>query len=249
MAVSLEELAAKGPLKPEALRGLQDLDDYVKHEDLTVINGLKDMPPRVGTREVTDETYHRTGWILEEEITKQMLEASTKAKDSINVNLVERKQCLVMDELNEQVDLIRGLVMMFYPAYHGLGEWEPIRCLLEEKEDFYEANNSDDMNPGTATMWWAGKELQDGKLLSDYIGKNEKTKIVMKIQKKGQGPPVREPMIDKEVHTKMLSFYHKKQEEQKELEDNNEDDYMNSAWANPKALKGTLHGQGDIKFR
>lgn len=27
-------------------------------------------------------------------------------------------------------------------------------------------------------MWWAGKELQTGKLLSDYVGKNEKTKIV-----------------------------------------------------------------------
>lgn len=27
-------------------------------------------------------------------------------------------------------------------------------------------------------MWWAGKELLPGKLLRDYAGKNEKTKIV-----------------------------------------------------------------------
>jgi len=51
-AVAIEELATKGPLKPEELRGLENLDDYVKHEDITVIEGLKKMPPKVGVREV-----------------------------------------------------------------------------------------------------------------------------------------------------------------------------------------------------
>jgi len=35
----------------------------------------------------------------------------------------------------------------------------------------------------------------------------------------------------------MLAYYHKKQEEQKTLENDNEDVYMNSAWANNKNLK------------
>jgi hypothetical protein len=49
-AVALEELASKGPLKPEGLRGLDEkgYDDYLKADDLTVKNGLKDMPPKVG---------------------------------------------------------------------------------------------------------------------------------------------------------------------------------------------------------
>lgn len=34
-----------------------------------------------------------------------------------------------------------------------------------------------------AQLWWAGKELHRDKKLQDYIGKNEKTKIVVKIQK------------------------------------------------------------------
>lgn len=51
-AVALEELATKGPIKPEALRGLEGLDEYVRQEDLTVINGLKEMPPKTGCREV-----------------------------------------------------------------------------------------------------------------------------------------------------------------------------------------------------
>jgi len=77
---SMEDLASKGPLKPEALRGLSDLDDYVKHEDLTVINGLKEMPPKSGCRQVVDETNYRTGWIVSEELCNQIFEEVMKAK-------------------------------------------------------------------------------------------------------------------------------------------------------------------------
>lgn len=34
-----------------------------------------------------------------------------------------------------------------------------------------------------AQLWWAAKELKRTNLLSDYVGKNEKTKIIVKIQK------------------------------------------------------------------
>lgn len=40
-------------------------------------------------------------------------------------------------------------------------------------------------------LWWASKELQDGKILSDYVGRNDRTKIVAKIQKIGQSAPAR----------------------------------------------------------
>lgn len=71
------------------------------------------------------------------------------------------------------------------------------------------------MNEKDSTLWWAGKELFRGKILSEYIGKNEKTKIVVKLQTVGAGAPVREPMIDEETHKKMLAYYYKKQEEAK----------------------------------
>ena len=67
---------------------------------------------------------------------------------------------------------------------------------------------------------------------------------VAKLQKKGQGAPVREPVVDQDAYKNMLSFYHKKQEEMKKLEDNSEDAYLNSAWADPKALKRDLTGAG-----
>ena len=73
-AISLEDLAAKGPMKPEELRGLKNYDDYIKNEDLTTINGLKKMPPQTGVREIVDETHYRTGWLLTEEMQKMMLD-------------------------------------------------------------------------------------------------------------------------------------------------------------------------------
>ncbi|CAI2375911.1 unnamed protein product [Moneuplotes crassus] len=250
LAVSMEELATKGPQRPEELRGLEHLDEYVKSEDLTVINGLKKMPPQTGTREVIDETHYRTGWILDEEMVEEMLEGVRKAKSVIHIDNIAKKKPIAMEELNELVDWFRGMTMKAYPAFHGLGEWEPVLVLLENKEEIdHTLHGTDDMEEEKAQIWWAGKELARGKLLQDYVGKNDKSKIIVKMQHKGSGAPVREPLIDEESHKKMLSFFHKKQEEQKKLEEDDEDSYMNSAWANPKQLKDQLHGMSDIKFR
>ncbi len=181
-AISLEDLASKGPLKPEELRGLKDYDEYVKNEDITTINGLKRMPPKVGVREIVDETHYRTGWLLGEEISKHMLDESMKTKLLIHKNQVDNKVCLTKPMMMEQLDIIRGLVMMAYPAYHGLGEWEPIRVILENKEEFEEKMDlSDDLWADKSTLWICGKELQPGKVFSDYFGKNEKSKYVVKI--------------------------------------------------------------------
>jgi hypothetical protein len=43
-------------------------------------------------------------------------------------------------------------------------------------------------------LWFAGKQLQPEKKLADYLGRNENTRAVVKLQKKGTGPPAREPV-------------------------------------------------------
>ena len=40
-------------------------------------------------------------------------------------------------------------------------------------------------------------------------GKNEKTKVVIKLQNKGSGAPVREPRVDEDTHKAMLAYYYK----------------------------------------
>lgn len=89
-------------------------------------------------------------------------------------------------------------------------------------------------------MWWAGKELLREKLLNAYTGKNEKTKIIVKLTKSGSGAPTREAPIDEKTRIELMSKYHKKQEELKKIESNNEDDFANSSWANPNNLKSYL---------
>ena len=95
-AVSLEDLATKGPMKPEELRGLKDYDEYVKNEDITTINGLKKMPPRVGIREVPDDTNYRTSFLISEELSKMMMDESMKTKMMIHKQQVDYKVCLTM---------------------------------------------------------------------------------------------------------------------------------------------------------
>ena len=114
---------------------------------------------------------------------------------------------------------------MAYPGFHGLGKWEPIWVILENQEEFDEKMNlTDDLAPDNCVLWCVNKELQFGKTLSDYFGKNEKTKMVVKAQKRGGGAPQREPMIDGETHKKMLAYYHQKNEEQKKLAEADEGD-------------------------
>ena len=64
-------------------------------------------------------------------------------------------------------------------------------------------------------LWWAGKQLDRGKLLRDFIGRNEKTKIIAKLQKKGLGAPAREPVFSAQEQETMMALAHKIQEELK----------------------------------
>lgn len=252
-AVALEDLASKGPLKPEGLRGLDEktYDEYLQGDDITVRDGLKAMPPTVGERQVNDETKYRTGWVLGEDISKKMLDMAMEMKKLIHKSSVDAKRYLNKDMLQEQIDLVRGMMMMAYPGFHGLGEWEPIWLILENKEEHDEKMNlSDDLAVENTVLWIVNKEMQLGKKFSDYFGTNEKSKMVVKITKKGGGAPQREPLIDEETHKRMLAHYHKKNEEAKKMDELDDgDQYLASPWADSGNLKRQMHGTGGIKWK
>lgn len=69
------------------------------------------------------------------------------------------------------------------------------------------------MGEETAQLWWAGKEMVRSKKLKDFVGRNEKTKIIAKLQKKGQGAPAREPVFSEDEKKEMMAFAYRKQEE------------------------------------
>ena len=76
---------------------------------------------------------------------------------------------------------------------------------------------SEDLTKENTILWIVNKEMVAGKKFSDYFGINEKSKMVVKVTKKGSGAPVREPMVDEATQKRMMAFYHKKNEEQKKM--------------------------------
>ena len=106
----------------------------------------------------------------------------------------------------------------------------------------------DVMNADSASLWWAGKEFVRGKTVGDRVGRNEKTKIVCRLQAKTAGAPVREPAVSEDERKAMMAHYFKKQEERKALQADDEDSSYGSEWADPRGLKKSLLGTGGIRM-
>ena len=98
-----------------------------------------------------------------------------------------------------------------------------------------------------ASLWVCNKEFRRGQLVSDRLGNNEKTKVIAKLTTKGSGAPAREPIVSEEERNAMTAFYFKRQEELKKLALADEDDYLNSEWADPKGMKRNLQGLNNVK--
>ncbi|KAJ3184644.1 hypothetical protein HDU87_004047 [Geranomyces variabilis] len=245
-----EDLVEYGPAKPESEQGYDE-------EQLEALTKNKpDLAPE--KREVEkdgvkillnlDPTGRRTGEAPNEEMANVIRKTLTNAKACLSSDLVKSNKCLDASILDEALANIRGAIAIVWPM--GLPEWEPVRDILDDKEDLTGTQASKDVvDPASASLWWAGKEMQRDKKLADYVGKNDKTKIIAKLQKKGQGPPNREAPINEQAQKEMMAYYYRKQEEHKKLTENDEDDYVNSAWANTKSLKGSFTGIGNVSWK
>jgi hypothetical protein len=232
-----EELAKFGPAKHPEKEGLDEYAEDFGHGKI-----------EKNEHYASDPTGRRTGNRCDPKVAETLLKTVADAEAAISKHQVQKKVYLTKKMLLEKVDEIRGAVMICYPM--GLPEWDNVRLALENDEDLSGTQwSKEHLDPETSQLWWAGKQMLPGKKLRDHLGKNEKTKVVGKLQKKGAGAPQREPVVDAETQKSMLSYYHKKQEEQKQLVGDDEDDFTNSAWANPKALKGHFSGVGNIRFR
>lgn len=237
LAMSCRELAKHGPIRPEETRGLSD--SVTDHTPLDVNAYGKPTNP--------DQYGMRTGCPPPPEVADVLARTADEADAAVSHTLVAQRKTIDKKTCQGHIDNMRGAVMIAYPAYHRLPAYDPTRLELENKEELDGASEYQNiLEESQTSCWWAGKEMQNGKLLADYVGRNEKTKIVTKLQPKSSGAPVREPRIDEDTHKAMLSYYYKKQEESKKLQDDDDDSYLNSEWANPKALKNQLVGGGRV---
>lgn len=235
LAMSCKELAKHGPLRPEETRGLSDEIGKVSELD----------PNAYGQPTNPDEHGYRTGCPPPPEVSEVLHRTAEEADAAVSVTLVAQKRCINRDLCQTHIDNLRGAVMIAYPGYHRLPIYDPTRLELEDNEELDGHSELQDVLDAFATnLWWAGKELRTDQTLEQYIGRNEKTKIVAKLAPKTAGAPVREPRIDESTHKAMMAHYYKKQEDEKKLQEDDDDSYMASEWANPKSMKQALVGGG-----
>lgn len=66
-----------------------------------------------------------------------------------------------------------------------------------------------------AQLWFSGKELLPGKKIKDFLGSNEKTKVIVKLQKRGSGKPAREPLMSEDERKQFMLHAYRRQEQLK----------------------------------
>ncbi|VDM35507.1 unnamed protein product [Hydatigera taeniaeformis] len=165
----------------------------------------------------------------------------------ISKDFVEQGKALTKELVNEAFLMLSGAVTIVYPM--GLPPYDPIQMELKNEEELSGTHAGTEVIPSEdAALWFSGKEMLPGKLLSDYVGRNEKTKVIVKIQKRGAGAPAREAVISEADQRALMAYYYRRQEELKKLEENDDDSYLNSAWSEPGQLKRQFHGLSDIKW-
>mmetsp|Transcript_19400 Transcript_19400/g.25565 ORF Transcript_19400/g.25565 Transcript_19400/m.25565 type:complete len:285 (-) Transcript_19400:156-1010(-) len=235
LASALRQLAEFGPMKPVEEQGLDEIKE--EHEGVAIEKGEFYKP---------DPTGLRVGNGIGPQLTETFERVCADAEAAMHIEQVQRRIATTQDILQEKLDNMRGAVMMAFPM--GLPSWDTVQLLLEGVEglDGTQAG-MDILEPSTTELWGAGKEFVRGQLVSDRLGRNEKTKMVVKLQKPGDGPPAREPAVTEDERKAMMAYYFKKQEELKKLAEADDDDYLNSSWADPKQLQKGLRGVGDIK--
>ncbi|CAX64231.1 hypothetical protein PFAG_02487 [Plasmodium falciparum Santa Lucia] len=229
------ELAKHGPLRPEGLRGLCE-------EDLKIMN-TEGYNPKDATN--LDQYNFRTGIPPAKEEGKKLMEVVEHVKNELSIHRIEKNMTVNVNKLNEYLNLIIQALNSCYPSMESLPAYDPTRLIIEKDNPFNDQFVSTEMS-----LWWAGKEMNENLYLKNIIGVNEKTKLIVKVQPKKFGAPVREARVDHETYKAMLAYYYKKQKEEKEFEEDDDDSYLNSEWANPLSLQKQLHGNlNNIKWK
>ena len=85
-------------------------------------------------------------------------------------------------------------------------------------------------------------------LLCDFIGRNDKSKVLVRLQSRQEGQPPKEGAISAEEQAGMLAMLRRRQQEAAALAAGDEVETDDAAWANPRALKAHFSGVGNVRI-
>ena len=181
LSSEIEDLAEHGITLPPQMQGLTE-DQIV---DLKLRDEWEDRcVPSGGWVENKDKIGRRNGRAPNTQMREKLKQATVDAKALVSKKKVDSNETLTYSTVKEAIDILRGIIMIVYPM--GLPPHDPVQMELNNAEDLEGTQASlDIMEDGKTSLWWAGKEIQSGnnKKLSDFVGKNDKTKLIVKLQK------------------------------------------------------------------
>ncbi|KAG1704008.1 UPF0769 protein C21orf59 A [Nymphon striatum] len=237
----LEELCKYGVMLPPDLQGLD-----VRVNDLSLENEDKNTP---GCRQIeVDSNHGRNDQAPSEDMRNVILKTITEARTTISEEQIKVNVSLTLQIIQEMKKLIQKTISLVYPM--GLSSHDKIQQELENFEDLSKIREQMDIiEENNAELWWASKQMSFDKTLMEYVGRNEKTKIIVKLQRHGEGVPSREPTVSAEEQQQMMLKEFRKHKEMQELEENADYSYLNCQWADGSSLKCSFQGLNDISWK
>uniref|UniRef100_A0AAV1TDT0 Uncharacterized protein n=1 Tax=Peronospora matthiolae TaxID=2874970 RepID=A0AAV1TDT0_9STRA len=166
---------------------------------------------------------------------------------------VAQRTCSTESEFREKLQNVRQAVARVCPT--DLPSLGLVQLLLDEErseESLAEPPTAlDVLSSDTAELWWAGKQFTRGKNVRDVVGKNDKSTLIVTLQKQGDGVPRRPAVvrgIERDAVTEFCSQEkQERQQQQQVVRDDAEDYYKISPWADPSMLKNALRGTDTIR--
>lgn len=241
----MDELAKHGPMLPPEILGLAD--EQVKELKLVDEYAEKCIPSGgwIYNRDPVGRRNGRQPQIKMQEILRKAID---DAKQMVSKHLISDDKPLTLKHVQNAIHILRGAVTICYPM--EIPPHDTISMEFTNTEDLTGTQASREViEPAKMQLWFAGRQLLSENRLCDYLGNNEKCKVILKIVKHGEGAPGREPVFTEEARKQIMLQQYRKQEELKRLEEDDDDSYLNSKWADGTNLKQQLHGIQNINFR
>ncbi|XP_054732007.1 cilia- and flagella-associated protein 298 isoform X2 [Anastrepha obliqua] len=208
----IEELIEHGTMLPPEMIGLTD--EQILELKLSDIWSEKCVPAG-GYVINKDPLGRRNGQRPQEKMREMLKKAMEDAKKIIEKKLVQARQPLNLKNVDEALNLLRGAITIVYPMQ--LPPHDIIRMEFTNTEDLSGTQASREViESAKAQLWFAGKQVLPEKKLHEYIGMNDKTKVVVKINKHGEGPPSREAVLTEDIRKRMMAEAYRRQEELKQ---------------------------------
>ncbi|KAG6443475.1 cilia- and flagella-associated protein 298-A isoform X2 [Manduca sexta] len=222
-----EELWKHGTFLPPEMQGLTD--EQIKELKLEDPWASRCAPQ--GYVFAKDDMGRRCGYAPPPNLQEVLKKAAETAKEFVSKKHVDLRKCLTQKDVARALDELRGATKIVFPA--GLPPHDPVRMELDNVEDLTGTQAANEViDPSRACVWACGKKFLNGNKLSDHLG-----------------APGREPVMTEDERKQLMLHAYRKQEEWKKLEQDEDDSYLDSKWADGQGLKRQLNGLNNISWK